>query len=95
MTVVVFRDRALADELLREIAATPAIDGAEPVWVWYDPDDDTNVVGYGEAADGRVAIAHHWDEAVSDWLRAYLAGVSGVEVRDDLPADWVWAGTET
>jgi hypothetical protein len=88
---IVFPDRATADTVLREVAATPDIEGGVgPVWVWYDPDLDTNVVGYAEGADGRCMIAHHWMEVDRAWIEAYLAAWPEVEVLDAAPDDWAW-----
>lgn len=91
MVVIVFPDRATADAALREIAATPDLEGGTgPVWVWFDPDADTNQVTYAASVDGRVAIAHPWSEVDEDWLAAYLADWTDVVVTDALPADWQW-----
>lgn len=86
---IVFPDRATADAVLKEISATPDVDGGiGPVWVWFDPDSDANVVAYAEGEDGRCAIAHPWSEIERAWLEAYLAAWPAVEVLDRLPKDW-------
>jgi hypothetical protein len=91
-TVIVFQNKSLADTILKEIAATPAIEGGTgAVWCWYDPDSDANAVQYAQSADGRCAVAHHWSEIDRDWLEAYLAewtAVGTVQILDALPADW-------
>jgi hypothetical protein len=88
---LVFPNRATADAVLREIAATPDIEGGiGPVWVWYDPDAAANVVGYAEGADGRCMIAHPWPAVDGDWLWAFLGAWPGVLVLDAVPGDWKW-----
>jgi hypothetical protein len=88
---LVFPDRAIADVVLREIAATPDLEnGIGPVWVWYDPDPGANVVGYVEGADGRCMVAHPWSAADRDWLEAYLGAWPDVRLLDAFPADWKW-----
>lgn len=83
-TVITFANKSLADSVLNEIAATPY----ESVWVWYDPDQPTNVIRYVTSTDGRCAIAHHWGEQDRAWLEAYLDGMAGVTIGDELPKDW-------
>lgn len=91
---LVFPDRATADAVLREIAATPDLEGGVgPVWVWYDPDVTLNVVGHTEGADGRCMIAHPWSAVDRDWLEAYLAAWPEVLVLDAAPGDWKWSAT--
>jgi hypothetical protein len=88
-TVIVFQDKATADLILKEIAATPNIpEGIGPVWVWYDPDSGENAVQYAQSADGRCAISHPWTGIDREWLEAYLDGMDGVQVLDELPGDW-------
>jgi hypothetical protein len=88
---LVFPDRATADAVLREIAATPDLeDGIGPVWVWYDPDAAANVVGYAEGADGRCMIAHPWSDVDGDWLEGYLRAWPNVLVLGAVPGDWKW-----
>jgi hypothetical protein len=88
---LVFPDRATADAVLREIAATPDLEGGSgPVWVWYDPDVALNVVGRAEGDDGRCMIAHPWSAVDRDWLEAYLAAWPGVLMLDAVPGDWKW-----
>ena len=92
MTVIIFASKLLADTILREIAATPAItEGIGPVWCWYNPDYPDNDVQYNQSSDGRCAIAHPWGEVDRDWLAAYMDEwvVSGeVVITDRLPEDW-------
>jgi hypothetical protein len=89
---LVFPDRATAEVVLREIAATPDLDnGIGPVWVWYDPDSDANVIGYAEGADGRCMLAHPWPAVDRDWLEAYVQAWPGVLVLDAIPGDWQWS----
>jgi hypothetical protein len=89
---LVFPDRATADAVLHEIAATPHLEGGiGPVWVWYDPDVALNVVSYAEGADGRCMIAHPWSAVDRDWLEAYLAAWAEVLVLDAVPEDWKWS----
>ena len=91
MTVIVFPDRATADAVCKEIAATPAIEeGVGPVFLWFDPDAATNTVQYAQDATGRCAVAHPWSAADRAWLEAYLAAWPSVTVGDALPVDWVW-----
>jgi hypothetical protein len=85
---LVLPDRATADEVMREIAATPVIpDGlAWPVQMW---DDDVGAaIGAFEAEDGRVAVGHPWTSAERAWLAGYLEGWHAVAIVDALPADW-------
>lgn len=57
--------------LLDEIYASPAFDPApKPVLI------GTPI----ELADGRLCVAHPWDEVVTDWLTGYVAGIAGAEV---------------
>lgn len=87
-TYLVFPDRATADEVMREIAATPAIaEGlAWPVQMW---DDDAGAaLGTLEASDGRVAVGHPWTSAERAWLAAYAEGWRTVAIVGALPADW-------
>jgi hypothetical protein len=89
---LVFPDRATADAVLREIAATPDLDGGiGSVWVWYDPDGALNTVGYAQGADGRCMIAHPWPAVDRDWLEAYLAAWPEVLTLDAVPGDWKWS----
>ena len=87
-TYLVFPDRARADEVMREIAATPIVaDGlAWPVLIW-DEDAGTGI-GAFEASDGRVAVGHPWTRAERAWLADYVAGWRAVAILDRLPADW-------
>jgi hypothetical protein len=85
---LVFLDRATADEVMREIAATPILaDGLEwPVQMW---DEDTGAgIGAFEASDGRVALGHHWTSAERTWIADYVDGWRFVEILDALPVDW-------
>lgn len=85
---LVFPNRAAADEVMREIAVTPIVaDGlAWPVQVW---DEDAGAgIGAFEAADGRVAVGHHWTSAERTWLADYVDGWRAVEIVDALPGDW-------
>jgi len=85
---LVFPDRAAADEVMQEIAATPILaDGLEwPVQIW---DEDARAgIGTCEAADGRIAVGHHWTGAERAWLADYLDGWRSVEILDALPGDW-------
>ena len=87
-TYLVFPNRAVADEVMQEIAATPILaDGlAWPVQVW---DEDKGAgVGTFEASDGRVAVGHHWTSAERSWLADYTEGWRTVAILDALPADW-------
>jgi hypothetical protein len=87
-TYLVFPDRATADEVMREIAATPTIaDGlAWPVQMW---DDDAGAaIGTFEASDGRVAVGHPWTAAERAWLAEYVEGWRTVAIVGALPADW-------
>ena len=85
---LVFPDRASADEVMQEIAATPILGGGLqwPVQIW---DEDASVgIGSFEAADGRVAVGHPWTRAERAWLADYVEGWRVVEVLDALPGDW-------
>ena len=87
-TYLVFRDRATADEVIQEIAATPVLaDGlAWPVQIW---DEDAGAaIGAFEAADGKVALGHHWTNAERAWLADYVNGWRDMEILESLPADW-------
>jgi hypothetical protein len=87
-TYLVFRDRATADEVIQEIAATPVLaDGLEwPVQIW---DDEAGAaIGAFEAADGRVAVGHHWTSAERAWMTGYVDGWRSMEILDAVPADW-------
>jgi hypothetical protein len=87
-TYLVFPDRATADAVLQEIAATPVVaDGLEwPVQMW----DEGAGVGIGtfEAADGRVAVGHHWTSAERAWIADYVNGWRVVAILDTVPVDW-------
>lgn len=87
-TYLVFPDRASADEVMQEIAATPIVaDGLEwPVQVW-DEDAGTGI-GTFEASDGRIAVGHHWTSAERTWIADYVDGWRTVEILNALPADW-------
>lgn len=89
-TVIVAVDKATMDALMQEVSATPVIegDGSVPVWVWFESWAPTNDVTYNIGGDGRCAIAHRWTPLVREWWESYTAGWAGVEIRDDLPADW-------
>lgn len=87
-TYLVFPDRAAADEVMREIAATPIVaDGLEwPVLTW---DEDAGIgIGTFEASDGRVAVGHRWTNAERTWIADYVDGWRAVEILEALPADW-------
>jgi hypothetical protein len=87
-TYLVFPDRPTADEVMREIAATPVIAHglAWPVQMW---DDDAGAaIGTFEASDGRVAVGHPWTSAERAWLAAYAEGWRTVAIVGALPADW-------
>jgi hypothetical protein len=89
VTHIVFPSKASADSLLFEIAVTPMPEGfSTPVWVWRNSDNPTEPQDYVVGADGRVVIAHPFDDIQLKWLKAYLAGQAGVEILDDLPKDW-------
>lgn len=89
MTVLVFKDKITADTELKEIAATPNIEGGiGSVWVWHQPDGTANDIQYCTGADGRCAIAHPWSQVERDWLEAWFNGVAGVQILDALPVDW-------
>jgi hypothetical protein len=86
---IVFADRATADAVLQEIAATPELaDGlAWPVLVWDDAAGAA--IGTFEAPDGRVAVGHRWAAAERAWLGDYVAAWRAkVQVLDALPGDW-------
>jgi hypothetical protein len=85
---LVFADRASADEVMQEIAATPILaDGLEwPVQVWDKVAGAA--IGTFEAADGRVAVGHRWARAERIWLADYVEGWRAVAILDALPADW-------
>jgi len=75
-TTITFPDLATAQEALKEIVATPDIDGTGPVIVWWPPDADADANVVGLAVDertGEVRIAHPWTESELAWLEAYLA----------------------
>ena len=87
-TYLLFPDRAIADEVMQEIAATPIVAGGLewPVQMW---DDDARAgIGTIAAADGRAAVGHAWSEKERAWLAGYVAGWRAVEVLDALPAEW-------
>ena len=87
-TYLVFPDRATADEVMREMAATPVVAGglAWPVQMW---DEDAGApIGTLEAADGRVAVGHHWSRAERRWIAKYVDGWRSLEILDALPSDW-------
>jgi hypothetical protein len=86
-TYLVFRDRATADEVLEEIAATPIVAGGLewPVQIWQD---GVGAIGTFEASDGRVAVGHVWTSAERAWLAAYVDGWRSVQILDALPAGW-------
>jgi hypothetical protein len=87
-TYLVFPDRAMADEVMREIAVTPIVAGGLewPVQMW---DEDAGAgIGTFEASDGRAAVGHHWTSAESTWLADYVDGWRSVEILDAVPADW-------
>jgi hypothetical protein len=91
---LVFPDRATADEVMREIAATPIVAGGLewPVQMW---DEDTGSgIGTFEAADGRVAVGHPWTSAERAWLAGYVDGWKAAEILDALPGDWVAKGDD-
>ena len=87
-TYLVFPDRATADEVMQEIAATPIVaDGLEwPVQMWDDAAGAA--IGTFEASDGRVAVGHPWASAERAWLADYVEGWRTVAILDALPADW-------
>ena len=87
-TYLVFPDRASADEVMREIAATPILGGGLewPVQIW---DEDAGAgIGTFEAADGRIAVGHRWASVERAWLADYVEGWRAVRILDALPADW-------
>jgi hypothetical protein len=90
VTHIIFPSKAVADALLYEIAVTPMVDGqGSPVWVWWNPDNPVkNDISYATSQDGRVAIAHPFDDVALTWLTAYLDGQAGVQILDALPSDW-------
>lgn len=88
MTVIVFATKALADSILKEVAATPF----GLVWVFFEPENPTNTVQYNEGADGRCMIAHPFSEEDRTWLEAYMAewiADGRVKVLGEMPEDWV------
>jgi hypothetical protein len=93
-TYLVFPDRATADEVMQEIAATPIVaDGLEwPVQLW--DEDAGTAIGSFEAADGRVAVGHPWTGAERAWLADYVNGWRIVAILDALPADWAPKGDD-
>ena len=87
-TYLLFPNRAAADEVMQEIAATPILaDGLEwPVQLW---DEDAGAaIGTFEAADGRVAVGHPWTRAERAWVADYVEGWRSVAILDALPDDW-------
>jgi hypothetical protein len=87
-TYLMFPDRASADQVMREIAATPIVAGGLewPVQLW----DENAGTGIGtlEAADGRIAVGHPWTSAERAWVADYVDGWRTVAILDALPADW-------
>ena len=78
MAAILFPDRATEIEFRAEIDATPAIEGGG------------GAVKLGEAVEGRSgrpALQFPSPEVDIDWLSAYTLG-TGIEVLDELPADW-------
>ena len=105
--IIVFNTKIIADELLKELAATP--DGC---FCFYDPDstgwdevifneetkteeiihhEPKNRLSYSHADDGRVAIEHHWDQENQEWLLEYFSEDKEVSFVDELPDGWITA----
>lgn len=91
MTYLVFTSSAIADAILYEIVVTPILEGdGEPVWLWRDPDNPSIPdKQYARSQDGRVCIAHRFNPVTLTWLTAYLDGMTGVQILDELPTNWV------
>jgi hypothetical protein len=85
---LVFADRASADQVMREIAATPVVAGGLewPVQLW--DENAGNAIGTFEGADGRIAVGHPWTRAERAWVADYVDGWRAVAILDALPADW-------
>ncbi len=79
--ILIFATKASYETIRDDIRVTPSIDGSTPVLLQEEP---------AMAGDGtRCCIEHAFDEATSDWLRAYTSGENpAVIVADALPADW-------
>ena len=79
--ILICATRAAYDLLAADIVCTPSILGSSPVMLQEEP---------AMAADGvRCCIEHAFDEATTDWFRAYTAGDNpAVLIVDALPANW-------
>ena len=94
MTYLIFPSKAVAVELLTEIAASPVVDGALGA-VWVSPTKETLADGttinpismVEEANGGRVAIGHPFNELEIEWFKAYCDGLN-VIITDAFPANW-------
>ena len=53
-------------------------------------DSEINAVTPAEGADGRCVVSHIFNEEDRTWLEAYTATLTGVQVLDALPEDWVY-----
>jgi hypothetical protein len=91
ITYIVFTSSAIADAILYEIAVTPLFEGdGEPVWLWRDPENPSILdKAYARCQDGRVCVVHRFNPVTLTWLTAYLEGMTGVQILDALPEDWV------
>ena len=86
-TVIVYQDKDTADRVAHEICVTPS-----GIFLHCDPDAPAgqNTVTYAVAADGRCAQSFPAGEADRDWLELRYGGLTGVQILDALPGDWVW-----
>jgi hypothetical protein len=94
MTYLIFPSKAVALELLTEIACSPVVDGQLGA-VWVCPvaetlEDGTTIPPISmieEAAGGRVAIGHPFGELETEWFKIYL-DKTGTIISETFPIDW-------
>ena len=72
-------------DILDEIFCTPDLEGGIGPVLIGDP-----LIG----VDGRCAVCHPWNEVSEDWLAAYVQGIQGAQVLDELPGDWQYPASE-
>jgi hypothetical protein len=93
-TYLIFTSKAVALELLTEIAASPVVDGQLGA-VWICPisetlEDGTTIPPISmieEADNGRCAIGHPFNTDELEWFSIYCDG-TGLILTETFPKDW-------
>jgi hypothetical protein len=91
MKVIVFANKAIADEICEEIGCSPF--GLVAVYYNFEAAPEDNVVQRNNEPAGRCLVSHPFCEEDRDWFEAYMAewiATGEVRILDAIPDDWAY-----